>query len=634
MKSFRPVAKPLALAVALAGAAPAFAVQFEFENGLKTSVDTTVTYGISIRAKDADPSLIGIANGGTSRSVNEDDGDLNFKKGKPFANVVKATMDVELKWQNWGFFGRGLAFYDFDLHDSDKLGPTGRDRLGKNIVGLDGFVSAVFEPAGETLRVRAGRQVISWGESTFIPGGINVINPVDVSKLRIPGSELKEGLIPTTGAWASLELSKAAAVEGFYLTNWDKTRIDPRGSYFSNNDTISDDSDRAYVTFGRRQDQHFPPSNPIPLATPGAGPVATALYGPFNPAASVWAPRTADHNPSDSGQYGVAFRYFAHDFNNTEFGWYFMNYHSRTPLFSSLTGTPSTSASTLTSIVTGGPLNVAQNGTATYFAEYPENIKLYGMSFNTQGPAGVAIQGEYSYRPNQPVQYATAELILATLGLPNVITGFTQIPGAPIGATAAALVPAGTYLQGYQRLKMSQMQLTGTKSWPNLLAAEQLVLVGEAGFNYFHGMPTDVKFNGPGAYLPATAFGAALTSGGSMQTDGFATKFSWGYRAAARLEYANALLGGNVSPRLAFSHDVKGVGPNFNQDVKSASVGLSWDYQRKWVVDVQYTGFFGGRTYCGTDVSGVPPTQPASFCSSANPLHDRDFYSLSVSYSF
>ena len=634
MKAFRPVAKPLALAVALAGAAPAFAVQFELDNGLKASIDTTVSYGIAIRAKDASPALIGIANGGTSRTTNEDDGDLNFKKGKAFSNAVKATTDVELKWQNWGFFGRGLAFYDFDLHDSDKLGPTGRDRLGKNVVGLDAFVSGVFEPAGKTLRVRAGRQVISWGESTFIGGGINVINPIDVSKLRVPGSELKEGLIPTKGIWASQELTTSAAVEGFYLTNWDKTRIDPRGSYFSNNDTISDDANRAIVTFGRRQDQHFPLSNPIPPTTPGAGPVAAALYGPFNPAASVWAPRTADHNPSDNGQYGVAFRYLAHEFNNTEFGVYYMNYHSRTPLFSSQTGTPSTSSSSLTSIVTGGPLNAAQNGTATYFAEYPENIRLYGMSFNTAAPGGVAIQGEYSYRPNQPVQYATAELILATLGLPNIITGFTQIPGAPTGATAAALVPARTYLQGYQRLKMSQAQLTATKSWPSLVGAEQLVLVGEAGFNYFHNMPTNVKFNGPGAYLPATAFGATLTSGGSRQTDGYATGFSWGYRAAARLEYANALLGGNVSPRVAFAHDVKGVGPNFNEGVKSASVGVSWDYQRRWIVDVQYSGFFGGRTYCGTDVSGVPPTQPASFCLSANPLKDRDFYSLSVSYSF
>ena len=112
--------------------------------------------------------------------------------------------------------------------------------------------------------MRAGRQVISWGESTFIGNGINVINPIDVSKLRVPGSELKEGLIPTTGIWSSLELSKSATVEGFYLTNWDKTRLDPRGSYFSNGDSVSDDSDRAVVTFGRRRDLHFPLSNPIP----------------------------------------------------------------------------------------------------------------------------------------------------------------------------------------------------------------------------------------------------------------------------------------------------------------------------------------------------------------------------------
>jgi hypothetical protein len=635
MKSvFHPVAKPLALAIALLGAAPAFALQFEFDNGLKANVDTTLSYGVSVRAEGRDPTLIGIANGGTSRSVNEDDGDLNFEKGKPFANVVKATVDAELKWRNFGFFGRGSGFYDFDLHDSDKLGPTGRDRLGQGVVGLDGFFYANFEPMGKNLRVRAGRQVISWGESTFIANGINVINPVDLSKLRIPGSELKEAFIPTTGIWASQELTKNTTVEGFYLTNWDKVKLDPRGSYFSNNDTASDDADRVIVTFGRREDQHFAPSNPIPPATPTAGPIAGALYGPFNPAASVWAPRSADRNPSDSGQYGIAFRYLAPQLNSTEFGFYFMNYHSRTPVLSGQSGSPTTSSTTLTSIVTGGPLNAAQNGTATYFVEYPEDIKLYGVSFSTGIPGGIALQGEYSYRPNQPLQISGAELVLATLGLPNVITGFTQIPGAPTGATSAALVPPNSYIQGYRRAKMSQFQMTGTKSWPTVLGAEQLIVVAEAGANWFRGMEAGLKFSGPGVYLPATAFGAALTSGGSAQTDGFLTAFSWGYRAAARLEYSNALLGGNLAPRYAFTHDVKGVGPNFNQGVKSQSIGISWDYQRRWVVDAQFTMFSGGRTFCGTDATGVPPTQPASFCSSANPLRDRDFYSVVVSYSF
>src|SRR5262249_50799746 len=152
----------------------------------------------------------------------EDDGDLNWDKGKAFANAIKATSELEVKWKNFGFFGRGYALYDFNLNDSNKLGPIGQERLGNDVVGLDGFVYASFEPAGHTIRVRAGRQVIQWGESTFIGGGINVINPLDVSKLRVPGAELKDGLIPTTGLWGSVELTKAAAIEGFYLTNWDK----------------------------------------------------------------------------------------------------------------------------------------------------------------------------------------------------------------------------------------------------------------------------------------------------------------------------------------------------------------------------------------------------------------------------
>lgn len=635
--------KPLVLALAMiAGTGPAAAFQFKMENGLTGSVDTTLSYGAAFRAEGRDPSLIGIANGGQSRSVNEDDGNLNYDKGKAFTNAVKATVDLELKYGRFGFFGRGLGFYDFENHDSNKLGPTGRDRLGKDLVGLDGFVSGTFEPWDKKLVVRAGRQVISWGESTFIPNGINVINPVDLSKLRIPGSEVKEAFIPTTGVWANMELTKNASVEGFVLTNWDKVRLDPKGSYFSTNDAASDDATRVILSFGRRQDEHFPIGNPVPPTIPTLGAAAAALYGPFNPAAQLWAPRTADREASDTGQYGLAFRYLAPGLNNTEFGLYYMNYHSRTPFFGAQKGTPS-------SVLTGGPLipaicanaalrSLCTTGTANYFTEYPEDIHLTGISFNTAGPAGIALQGEYSYRSNQPLQYATAELILASLGLPNLITGFTQIPGAATGATAAALVPDGTILTGYARVKQSQFQMTATKSMPSVLDSDQLVVVGEAGATWYHNLPRNVKFAGPATYLPATAFGAVVASAFSVQETGFVTNFSWGYRVAARLDYGNALFGGTLAPRVAFSHDVKGTSPNFNEEAKSLSVGLSWDYQRKWIVDAQYTNFFGGRVYCGNDQpppgSSVTAGQPVGFCNNANPLRDRDFYSFSISYSF
>ena len=636
----RPAVKTLALAIAMIASAPAIAFQLKFDNGISASIDTTLSYGISIRAQDRDPALIGIANGGTSRSVNEDDGNLNFDKDKAFANAVKATTEVEVKWRNFGFFGRGTAFYDFDLHNSDKLGPEGRDRLGKDVVGLDGFVFASFDPMGHTMRLRAGRQVISWGESTFIPNGINVINPVDLGKLRIPGSELKEAFIPTTGLWGSLELTKAASVEGFVLTNWDKTRIDPRGSYFSTNDAASDDANRVILSFGRRQDEHFPAANPVPPGIPTLSATAVGLYGAFNPAASIWAPRNPDRNPSDDGQYGIALRYLAHDLGNAEFAFYYMNYHSRLPLFSAIKGTP-------TSILTGGPLQapicanaalraLCHTGSARYFVEYPEDIHMVGASFNVAAPYGIALQGEYSYRSNLPVQYATTELILAALGLPNLITGSTQIAGLPTGATGASLVPDGTVLNGYQRLRASQAQMTATKSFPTVFKADQLVLVGEIGMNWFHNLPSNVRFAGPATYLPFGAFSSVVSSAFSVQPGGYLTEFSWGFRLAGRLEYANLFLGGNVAPRVAFAQDVRGTGPNFNEGTKSASFGLSWDYQRKWLVDAQYTSFFGGRTYCGTDVPAPAPpnTQPASWCSSANPLKDRDFYSVSVSYSF
>ena len=62
MKSaFRPVARPLAIAIALLGAQPAFALKWDFDSGVSVGVDTTLSYGFAVRMNNPDPALVGIA---------------------------------------------------------------------------------------------------------------------------------------------------------------------------------------------------------------------------------------------------------------------------------------------------------------------------------------------------------------------------------------------------------------------------------------------------------------------------------------------------------------------------------------------------------------------------------------------
>jgi hypothetical protein len=136
------------------------------------------------------------------------------------------------------------------------------------------------------------------------------------------------------------------------------------------------------------------------------------------------------------------------------------------------------------------------------------------------------------------------------------------------------------------------------------------------------------------------------------QTGGFPTQFSWGYRVAARADY-NSVFGTpfTLSPRIAFNHDVSGITPgpggNFLEGRKSATAGLEANYLNKWVFDLSYTSFFGGGRGGNTEVTlpgGVEcPSTGATSATPAtcevegtpfNQIHDRDFWSFTVKYSF
>lgn len=596
----------MAFGIPLAG----HAATFEFGE-VRGSLDTTVSAGVTVSTEDPDRSLIGIANGGTARTVNEDDGRRNYEAGDVISALIKATHDLDINYGSVGIFGRASYFYDFQADDdSDNFGDRGKDRLVAQGDLLDLFAYFNFQLDGRNAAVRAGRQVVNWGESTFIGNSINAINAFDVARFRAPGSELREALLPHPMLWTSLSLTNALSIESVWIWGFDEVEIDPRGSFFSTNDFISDDGNVAYTGIGRRNDQ----SGTEPLSA------STAAVG--------LARASTRHPDRKTGQYGVALRYFVDWLNSSELGLYYLKYHSRLPLISGSRATDQ--SSTLARVLS-----------STYFVEYPEGIELYGLSFNTDGPMGIALQGEYSYRPNLPVQLASTELLLAALRLPNAID-------AGDGTNPAT---AETVAAGWRSVRTHQAQMTATKAFGPTFGASQFIALGEVGVTRME-LDKDLLYNGASAHLPSCRNPApilAAVSNGSCQESvggGYADRTSWGYRLVSRMDFENAIGAAQLSPRLVFAHDVNGVGPAFNQDTKAISVGIGFNYLQRWQADLAYTTFFDGRTYSGTDplppglqiapgtFTPGAPTQPQSFSTSANTNEDRDFIAASISYAF
>ena len=629
-----PLALALASALVVSFAAPT-AHAFEFSHGeLSGAFDTTVTYGLSARMEDQDEDLIGKAHftptlfaqvaalqaqgryleaqalqiAAPGRfSVNGDDGNLAYDDGDLFSNAVKLTSDLSLNIGDSGAFMRASYFYDFENEGRDGLTELAQEKVGSDFKLLDAFVFHNFAIGeGSNGTVRFGRQVVSWGESTFIQNGINVINPIDVSKLRVAGAELKEAFLPVDSLWASFSITENLSVEGVYLLEWEETEPDPAGTYFSTNDFATIGGTYAMLGFGTVPQ---PVNNPeLFFDVCATGPAGFALSDTGLPPSVVGAAcgaafaRIPDNKASDSGQYGAALRYFASELNETEFGFYYLKYHSRLP------------------IISGFAITSSLTSSGRVMVEYPEDIKLYGMSWNTSLPYGVAFQGEISYRENVPLQVDDVELLFAGL---SPLNGLIPQPQLRFNSQLGSYAP-GAYIPGFERHEVSQFQSTFTKVFGpnNFLRAEQIALVGEIGATKVWDLPAHevLRYNGDGT---DTGGGPDISTGQLRNpltlTEGFPTQFSWGYRLAARADYNNVFGSAfNLSPRIAFNHDVNGITPgpggNFLEDRKSLTVGMEGIYLNQWSADLSYTAFYGADDF--------------------NLIGDRDFLSFTVKYSF
>ncbi|MBS3805802.1 MAG: DUF1302 family protein, partial [Oleiphilaceae bacterium] len=197
---------------------------------------------------------------------------------------------------------------------------------------------------------------------------------------------------------------------------------------------------------------------------------------------------------------------------------------------------------------------------------------------------------------------------------------------------------AGKAVDGYDRFKVSQLQMTFLKFFDRFMGASRMTFVGEIGATYVHGLPdqSEARFGRSGNFgigpLPVsgenfTGDVCAEAAGGEDQqninasncrSDGFTDSFSWGYVTRFVWEYNNVFAGVNLRPQLAFSHDVKGNAPqpggNFIEDSKAIGLSVNATYLNQYSGSIGYTNFFDGKPF--------------------NELTDRDFVSASISYSF
>ena len=557
--------KYLAVAIPLIMAAQAQSLEF-YSNGIEGSINSQISIGSSWRLEQpdsvitADPTING--------------GDTNYEKNDAFSQIFKGSHDLNVSYKNYGAFVRGKYWYDAALENDDDVDDSGYHDLAKfsGAEVLDAFVYGEFEVMDMPLDLRLGKQVLSWGESTFIQGGINSINPFDVSSFRRPGAEVKEGLIPINMAFANLGLTENLSAEAFYLLEFHETVLEGCDTYFSDND----------------------------YAGQGCGKIT------IDEAAGLEIRRDDNdlRKPSSDGQFGIAFRYLSEALD-TEFGFYAMNIHSQVPIVSGAKATVDEAAVVASGVAAAFGISDADLITAmevqgditggffpgtsgnTFYVEYPEDIQITGLSFATN-IATMSVSGEISHKQNVPMQINSTQAVSASLTSDYLVgLGVTD----PF-LTEIAAIEDGTDIDTYRSFDVSQAQITAIKLFDQVLGANRYAVVAEAGYTFVHSLDdsadADIKFGG---------VAVSANADGTYNYTNTVTQRSWGYTTRIVGEYSDVFYGVNITPVLSWSQDMKGFSPRpggaFREGSERLGFTLNADYQDTYTAAISYSKLSG-----------------------------------------
>lgn len=660
IKSRKPVLRfaPAKAGFAFAGvlpllvAAQAQAVEFSFaDNEITGSLDTTVSYGQLWRVQGQDKS---------NNDINTNDGNRNFDTGL-VSEVFKITSDLEASYQNYGVFVRGTAFYDTQIMDKrndyyDANTPAQpsqsyprdntftretRHKAGRDAQILDAYVYGNWDVGDMPVSGRFGKQVFNWGEGLFYRGGINTTNPVDAAKFRLPGSEVKEVLVPVEALSFNLGLTDNLSMETFYQFNWKETAVDPVGTYFSETDLFADGGNTAYNDFSRTALGARNPlllnntvlgvyNNPALIGQSQAvfsalglyqGPGGKTFVYPGDQIGQV-AKIGGDLNAKNDGQYGVAFRYIAEELNSTEFGFYFVNYHGKEPsIYADLNGYQGVNVGALAGALGNASL-AGGLATADLLAnvqarrEYAEDIRMYGLSFNTT-VGQTSVFGELSYRPNLPIGIAATNDLLGDLvgqGA-QLADNSGALPNAGTAVIAGQQVARDGSISNYTRVEAFNTSVGAIHNFGPTLSFDSLFGIAELASEHVRGDSLKyTDYQGNVRYYAGRPNNSYISNYGR---DDQINKNAYGYTLVLSGTWNDVYAGVNLSPFAVFKHDFEGNSHqtgNFIEGRKAYTVGMRASYLNSLEAEIQYTEFYGAGQNNGA--------------------RDRDNIGLNVKYSF
>jgi hypothetical protein len=574
----------------------AMALDFDYA-GIEGSLNSRVSIGAGLRTEAPDsaliakqnlnPALCGQSNcqsftGDASENqklvdapgaffgTNKDDGNLNYDQWDVVSAVSKLSSDLSGSWHDWLRFELGATVYfdpvnnSFDEQHPDttfqpattpRSGATER-QLGFDVLLKRALVAADFSLFDHDFSASVGYQRIRWGESTFVAfNSLDQINPPSAVLYHQPGTPISDIFLPTPVAVLNMQVVDDVSLQLVYELGWRPAVPDPGGSFGVTYNVAYDVIGADHLILAEGQ-AHEDPDGLARLGYP-AGEISDSSF----------TARLLDRHegdPRSSGQLGAKLSWYAQDINGgTEFSFYALNYHSQLPYFSANAAQQSCLRDS-TSFIQGfvdcngfiglnpstglEPLPI---DTVVGRWEYPEDIHMFGMSFNTSAGKW-SLAGEYSLRPNMPLFVSLVDVIYAawqpafprqdlTLGLnpatlaqtalslngiaagiattdPQALAGELNalLQSLPIivgtGASGAVTVPSGRraapdYLEayrgyevqpgqlihGYQRFPVDQVDFTALRaigSSENPIGADQILMLVELGATHIWNLPS------------------------------------------------------------------------------------------------------------------------------------------------